>query len=551
VAALKRLDSVGAAADIEWLNRETTARPLPLNIPDSFSREAIEFARLALTRNRLLWSCHYAIDRFAPTLWVLARRDCLPALIVCPPASLPTWKSVWDESLRELLPSNRELTVAEYGTKRCQNGVDVILLTYDRLKRRDVRDLAALVQVVRAVILDESHWAREETTQRYRAVAQLTGMLQSETPIIAISTQPVANRTRELCVQLGLIGIDEAPLLDPARLRAMLAAHPDRVAHKLADLGHVIHHGESAVRDYLPAITRRLIPVKISAASRREIVHLQREFEEFLTTGNFSNPATLSAVPSRGDQRARDTLALRTGSELSGMLVKAPRMDVFDKFSAALLLDQIRTETARGKVAAALVFIRKQMRSGSVLVMVEQRYLGERLAKDLKLPFIHGSMTPPQRRAICQQFQDGEHPGLVLSIGLQNVPPLTQAAIVVVVDMPWNQALIDRALRCVRRPGVGHDLTVYVLTDDEHGLEGFIRHLHAYKVVVAEALLQGIDPSDDQLVAVLREGIALEAAGLHPDDWFKGADFELRAPVRAVLSNHRPRTLAAKKNVAS
>jgi hypothetical protein len=148
-----------------------------------------------------------------------------------------------------------------------------------------------------------------------------------------------------------------------------------------------------------------------------------------------------------------------------------------------------------------------------------------------------------QRRTICQGFQDGGYPGVVLSMGLQNVPPLTRAIAVVVIDMPWNQAFIDRALRSVYRPGVEHDLTVYVLTDDEHGLEGFIRHLHAYKVVVAEAILHGIDPSDDQLVAVLREGIALEAAGLHPDDWFKNADLGLRPPAGAQLQNRGARTL--------
>jgi hypothetical protein len=60
-------------------------------------------------------------------------------------------------------------------------------------------------------------------------------------------------------------------------------------------------------------------------------------------------------------------------------------------------------------------------------------------------------------------------------------------------------------------------------------------------------LMNGIDPADEQLVAVLREGIALEAAGLHPDDWFKNADLGLRPPVGSFLPNPRLPTIAAKR----
>lgn len=265
-----------------------------------------------------------------------------------------------------------------------------------------------------------------------------------------------------------------------------------------------------------------------------------------------TTPPELPLSGNRRFDRRNAALVLKTGSELSMLLVKAPPLGGVDKFSAALLLDQIRLETARGKVSAALVFIRKHMGEEPVIVLVEQRSLGDTLAKALKVPFLHGSMKQGERRRLCERFQDGELSGLVLSMGLQNLPALTRAAIVVVVDLPWNQAVIDRALRCVYRPGVNHEINVYVLTDDEHGLEGFIRHLHAYKVVVAEALLRGIDPADEQLVSALRDGLALEAAGLHPDDWFKQGYFGLEAPVLRRLPNTPiPPVTATKLNIKS
>jgi len=300
----------------------------------------------------------------------------------------------------------------------------------------------------------------------------------------------------------------------------------------------------------MPSLKRRLTPVQLSAASRREVKQLQRVFEQFLIKGKMTTPPALPLSGYRRSERAKTALVLKTGSELSALLVKAPPLEGVDKFSAALLLDQIRLETARGKVNAALAFIRKQMGEEPVIVLVEQRRLGDALAGALNVPFLHGSMKQGQRRELCEKFQGGELSGLVLSMGLQNLPALTRAAAVVVVDLPWNQAFIDRALRCVYRPGVNHEITVHVLTDDEHGLEGFIRHLHAYKVVVAEALLRGIDPTDEQLVSALRNGLTLEAAGLHPDDWFKQGYVGLEAPLlRRLPSTPSAPVTATKINI--
>ena len=514
-------ERLASTADIAWLLNESNLKPLTASLPDALSEAGKEFVGVALKSDKLLWSCHYAIDRFAPAVWVLMRRGLLPAVVVCPPASLPAWKAAWDQSLHEGLPSHFEPTVREYDTRRKWDRNDITLITYDRLRRRTAPELTDLADGMRALVLDESHWAREETSQRYRAVAHLTGLLRPGTPIIAITSQPVANRLRELCVQLRLIGVDDAPVSDPDRLRQLLAAHPDRVARKLAGLGLLIHHGHEAVAAYMPTLVRQLVPVKINTRSRREVRRLQRQFEDFLTTGRLDPGAT--STPRRNLRLSPGTtaLALRTGEQLSALLVKAPRLKILDKFEAALLLDEIRHETSMGKLKPAVGFIRAHAHAGPLVVMVEQRVLGEAIAQALKVPFVNGSMSQSQRRIVCADFQSGAMSLLVLSIGLQNVPPLTRAQTVVVVDMPWNQAIVDRSMRSIYRPGARDSITAYVLTDDEQGLEGFIRQLHAYKVVVAQAVLRGIDPGDEHLLAILHDALMLEAAGLHPDDWFK------------------------------
>ena len=505
--------------DIAWLAEQRVVDPVGFAPPNVFSKPEQEFVRLAVTQQRLLWSCHYAIDRFAPTLWSLARRDALPALIVCSPSSVRDWATAWIDSLRSTLPSGSGVSTARYRTAKWNGNPDVRIITYGQLRRLSIPELTALARAANAIVLDDSHKAREETTLTHRAVMQLMSQLDPATPALALSTQPVANRLRELCLQLRLLGIDDGPLGDPARLSSLLCAFPNLVAPKLAASGFMIHHDASAVADYLPRLVRRVVAVPIADEQRRRALRRQREFERFLTTGKLDRDGLTESAS--GSQRKEAGLVVRTGVELSAMLAAAPRLNPLLKLEAAIMLDEIRTVIAHGKIRGALPVIQKESLEHPTLVLVEHIALGEALSRDLRVPFIRGSLKQPDRRRLCQEFQDGEWSAIVVSLGVEAVPPLTRAETVVVMELPWNQATIDRALRCVYRAGVDHDVTVLMLTDEERGLEGFIRHLHVYKTLVAESVLRGIDAGDEDLVATLKQAVAIEAAGLHPDDWFQ------------------------------
>lgn len=519
--------------DLAWLTAGDPVEPLAIVVPGEFSQPERDFARLAVTQRRLLWSCHYSIDRFTPTLWALRRRDALPALVVCPPASLAEWAGAWTDTLRSTLPSGAGVTIAAYGSAKWRRGVDVAVITYGKLRRMSVEDMGGLARGTKGVVLDESHKAREETTLIHTAVMALAAGVQRDAPVFALSTQPVANRLRELCLQLRLLGMDEGPLSDPVRLAQLLSARPDLVARKLAEMGLVLHHEVAAVEGYMPRLDRRLVPVAITPQSKVRVRGLQHAFEQFLTTGRLGAAMSVTTpTPAAPDDRA---LIVRTGAELSAMLAAAPPLDGFLKLRAVILLDEIRTEIGQGKVDAALPFVRERITEGPTLVLVEHRALGQRMAAALKVPFLNGSVSQGARRRLCEAFQDGDWPALVLSMNLESVPALTRASAVVVMELPWNQALIDRALRCVYRAGVGHDIAMHVLTDDEHGLEGFLRHLHAYKWIVSEAILKGIDASDQELVTTLRTALAIETAGLHPDEWFQDHTGRVSAPIPARL----------------
>jgi hypothetical protein len=507
------------AEDIAWLSEGPFVEAVVIAVPDVFSEPERQFARLAVTQQRLLWSCHYAIDRFAATLWSLARRGALPALVICSPSGVGDWATAWVAGLRSTLPSGAGIATARYGTVKWSRAPDVRIITYGQLRRLSAGELTALARAAKAVVLDESHKAREETTLTHRAVIQLMSRLAPGTPAIALSTQPIANRLRELCLQLRLLGLDDGPLGDPARLSGLLCEYPNLVAPKLAASGFIIHHDASAVAEYLPRLVRRVVPVPIADEQRQRALRRQREFERFLTTGKLDDGGLVES-PSGG--RPKNTaLAVRTGLELTALLAASPRLDRLLKLNAAIMLDGIRTLIARGKVTGALPVIEKERLEHPTLVLVEHTALGEALSQELRVPYIRGSLKPSERRRLCQEFQDGEYSALVVSMGLEALPPLTRASTVVVMERPWNQAFIDRALRCVYRAGVDHDISVLMLTDEERGLEGFIRHLHVYKGLVAESVLRGIDPADVDLVAALKEAIAIEAAGLHPDDWFQ------------------------------
>ena len=124
--------------------------------------------------------------------------EAFPAIVVCP-ASL---KLNWEREANRWLPHRTTVVVSgpQAGRHERRRHRDRQL----RRRRRAPRRLAALRS--RALVLDESHYCKNPTAQRTKAVAELADALRPDALLLALTGTPLVNRPKELVPQLRILG---------------------------------------------------------------------------------------------------------------------------------------------------------------------------------------------------------------------------------------------------------------------------------------------------------------------------------------------------------
>lgn len=190
VSANRRsMESEATDAELEIPNLGGTLRP--------FQRAGVSYA---IQARRCFIADQMGLGKTVQALASVFAENTFPTLVVCP-ASL---KTNWERETRKWLPGkNVHIVDSKSGVKNS----DVVIINYDILTKHEEALTALGFQ---ALIFDESHYAKNPSAKRTKALKNIAATIPAEGMVLALTGTPVLNRPVELVSQLEIIDrIDE------------------------------------------------------------------------------------------------------------------------------------------------------------------------------------------------------------------------------------------------------------------------------------------------------------------------------------------------------
>lgn len=439
----------------------------------------------AVQHERTFIADQMGLGKTVEALATLQATNNYPAVIVCP-ASL---KLNWKREAERWLPGH-SISVINGG--RADYSADLVIINYDVLSRH-VKEL--MRQTFRALIADESHYAKERTSQRSKALKALaTGRLPGKdgrrtpeletAPIpvrLLLTGTPVLNRPAELIHQLDVLGrLNDLGgwntftnrYCDAKRTRFGLdlsgAAHLDELNERLR--AHcMVRRLKADVLTELPAKARATVPVQIT--NRLAYDRAAEDVIEWLRE-NVSDAAAAKAT--RAEQLVR--------------------------------IEALKNLAAEGKLTAVIEWVESFLESDQKLVLFAHHVDVQKtlLAKFPGASRLLGEDPTEIRQANVDRFQDDPTCRLIVcslvagGVGIT----LTAASNVAFVELGWNPGQMDQAEDRCHRIGQHDAVTAWYLlatgTIDEQ-----IAALIDAKRSVVDAATDGGNTSGEGILSAL------------------------------------------------
>ncbi len=395
-----------------------------------------------------------------------------PALVIAPTSVTYNWEN----ELARFAPGLRPVIFADQGDRAAALNAlgpkDVLIASYGLLVR-DAELLAS--RPFSTLVLDEAQALKNPTTLRAKAARRLVAGFR-----VALSGTPLENHLGELwslyaIVFPGLLGSWEqfrdrfATTIersgDPAA-RAALA----RVLRPF-----LLRRTKAEVAQELPPRTEVHVPIALSSAERA-----------------LYEDARLAAVAELGAQGKNKKIQneqqrFQVLAALTRLRMLASHPKLYDATSdvPSSKLRRLRelVEELRSEGHRALVF--SQFTSHLALVRQELEAAGVRLL------YLDGSTTAPQRAKLIDRFQQGDGEVFLISLKAGGTGiNLTAADYVIHLDPWWNPAVEDQATDRAHRIGQDKPVTVYRLVA-RGTIEESILAMHADKRALVAGVLEG------------------------------------------------------------
>ncbi|HXA55612.1 MAG TPA: DEAD/DEAH box helicase [Solirubrobacteraceae bacterium] len=405
------------AAGLVALSAATDA---PLHVPElagelkPFQRAGIAYL---LAQRRAFLADEQGLGKTIEALAAIEADGAYPALIVCP-ASL---KLNWLREVERWLPHRgvRVLT----GTGRSPLPLaQISIVNYDILAAR-LDELRALAPA--ALVLDESHYCKNASAKRTKAVARLAAAVPRDGLVLALTGTPVMNRPKELIAQLRIIGRLHEFGSGAQFGRRFRGPDAHLRLHWHLRARCFVRRLKADVLPQLPAKTRAVVPVELTNEADYRLA--ERDVVAWLQ---------------------RQPLDLRTLDAKVAAALRAERL---------VRLNALKQLAARGKLHGALAWIHDFLGSGERLVVFAhhrevQRAVIERFPGALH---ILGADSPAAREAALRAFQAPDGPGnqlIVCSIDVAGQGlTLTRSSNIAFLELDWTPAKHDQAEdRCHR-----------------------------------------------------------------------------------------------------
>jgi superfamily II DNA or RNA helicase len=459
-----------AAAEQIRRSRATSGEPLDLRLGGTLEPFQWAGVRYALQARRCFIADEQGLGKTVEALAAIEADGAFPAIVVCP-ASL---KLTWEREAKHWLP-HRSVTLVQ-GKSGVPAAADITILNYEIVAAR--RE-ALMRRAPRALVLDESHLAKNPRAKRTQAVRRLAAALPDGALRLALTGTPVLNHAEELISQLRVLGRLEdfgsgarfAQQFQGPLLEERLHWHLRRTCF--------VRRLKREVLPQLPAKRQVVVPVALDNETEYRLA------EEDVIAWLREQPLDLS--------------------ELDAKIARVLRAERLAQ------LTTLQRLAARGKLHAALAWIHDFLASGEPLV-VFARHVEVQEAVLERFPaaaHLLGRDAVPEREGTVQAFQADDGPQLLVAatrVAAQGFT-LTRASNVAFLELEWTPAMHDQAEDRLHRIGQRDAVTAWYLlaagTIDESMAELVARKRGIVGAVTDGRRLDG-DTIADELVRDLR-----------------------------------------------
>lgn len=365
-----------------------------------------------LSHPKTLLGDQMGLGKTIQALATMEAAQAYPAIVVCP----ATLKYNWAAEAAGWLPDRK---VQVLGTKPEELTADIIILNYEGLKKH----LDALLAYhPKLLVLDECHMVANSKSQRHKYSVKLAGACER---ILAMTGTPLVNRIQDILSILNLLGQTDAVGGAGTILFRYGGAYRGRYGLEFGKPAHLdefherlraacmLRRVKSQVLPELPPKRRTVIPVELSERKTYET-----ELEKFK-----------AYLESRGTRNI--------GVEISEI----------EPVKQAILHSKLP------KVKEWIADFLEQNPEEKLVVFGHHLNGIAELAETFDAPFITGEVTPEERQAIQERFQQDPSCRLLIcgikaaGVGLT----LTAASTVMIYELGWNPATHDQAEdRCHR-----------------------------------------------------------------------------------------------------
>src|SRR3954447_2767221 len=429
----------------------------------------------SLRQRRTFIADEQGLGRTVQALAAIEAADASPAVVVCP-ASL---KLNWLRECTRWLPGRRAEPLS--GRRGPLPLAEIIVVNYDVLGAR--ADALADLDPG-AIVFDESHYVKNPKANRTKAAIDLSARLPEPALRLALTGTPLVNRPRELVPQLRALGrLGDFGSGASFERRFVGQEARERLHWHLRATCYVRRRKDEVLTQLPP---KRRITVPIPLANEPEYRHLEEDLVDWLRH------------------------ALDDPREL------AERIDSALRAEALVKLNALRHVAARGKLHAAIEWIKTFLESGERLVVFAHH-------RDIQKELVHafpraarilGSDPIEERQRNVELFQRESGGASLCICSLEAAShgfTLTAAASVAFLELGWTPAKHDQAEDRVHRIGQDRHVTAwYLLAADT--IDERIAALIDYKRAVVGSVTGGSAGSEATVIDRLLVDLAAEAS---------------------------------------
>jgi len=423
-----RVEAAEAAEAIRR-SRATTGEPIP-EVAERLGGTLQPFqwagVRYALDVRRTFLADEQGLGKTVEALATLEADDAFPAIVICP-ASL---KLNWERESKRWLP-HRDVVVVEGRSAVPETG-EITILNYEIVAAHR-EELARLHP--RALVVDESHYAKNPQAKRTQAVRRLAATLDDHALRLALTGTPVLNHADELISQLRVIGRLEDFGSGARFSRQFQGPLTEERLHWHLRRRCFVRRLKSEVLPQLPPKRRVVVPVALD--NQREYRLAEQDVVAWLR----EQPLDLSELNAR--------IAATLRAERLAQLTTLQRL------------------AARGKLTTALQWIADFLESGEPLVVFARHVDIQRAVLERFPDAAHllGADALGERDEAVRAFQRPDGPQLIVAatrVAAQGIT-LTRASNVAFLELEWTPAMHDQAEDRTHRIGQRDAVTAWYL----------------------------------------------------------------------------------------